>query len=56
LDFGAGLGSVSLSLDSFYQGPKIKAIEPNEYMKKLGQFLSDKNPRISYFDNLFEGA
>ncbi len=36
LDFGAGLGSVSLALDTYYNSPKISAVEPNEVMSKLG--------------------
>ena len=29
LDFGSGVGSVSLAADTYYDGPKVKAIEPN---------------------------
>jgi tRNA1(Val) A37 N6-methylase TrmN6 len=56
LDFGAGLGSVSLAADSFYEKPKIKAVEPNVTMRKLGEFLSDKNNRIKFYENLFESS
>lgn len=43
LDFGSGLGSASLAADNFYQSAKINQIEPNESMRKLGDYLSDKN-------------
>ena len=56
LDFGSGVGSVSLAADTYYDGPKVKAIEPNQIMKKLGLYMCDKNNRISFYDNLFECA
>ena len=43
MDFGAGLGSVSIVADNFYESAKISGVEPNEYMWKLGEFLCNKN-------------
>lgn len=56
LDFGSGLGPVALASNHLYKTAQIKAVEPNLYMRKLGEFLSNKISQISFYENLFDST